>query len=50
MASVKTKLKQIGKSKNINSKNLATGTKITFLPSNKTFQNIEFNFKQLKID
>lgn len=46
--SVKTKLKQIGKSKNIDSKNTATGTKITFLPSNKTFQNIEFNFNTIE--
>ena len=46
--SVKTKLKQIGKSKNIDGKNAATGTKITFLPSNKTFKNIEFNFKTIE--
>jgi len=46
--SVKTKLKQIGKSKNIDGNNAVTGTKITFLPSSKTFQNIEFNFKTIE--
>jgi len=46
--SVKKKLKQIGKSKNIGSNNIVTGTKITFLPSNRIFKNIEFNFKTIE--
>ena len=46
--SVKKKLKLIAKSKSIDSKNTVTGTKIPFLPSNKTFQNIEFNFKTIE--
>ena len=29
-------------------KNFYTGTKITFLPSKKTFQNIDFNFKTIE--
>ena len=41
---VKNNLKEIGKSKKINNKEFYTGTKITFLPSNKTFQNNDFNF------
>ena len=35
---VNTSLKEIGKSKNIDNNNFYTGTKITFLPSKKTFQ------------
>ncbi|MDC0057243.1 DNA topoisomerase (ATP-hydrolyzing) subunit B [Alphaproteobacteria bacterium] len=46
--SVKTKLKQIGKSKNIENINAVTGTKITFLPSSKIFKNIEFSFKTIE--
>ena len=45
---VNANLKEIGKSKNINNNNFYTGTKITFLPSKKTFQNIYFNFKTIE--
>ena len=45
---VKNNLKNIGKSKKINKEEFYTGTKITFLPSNKTFQNIDFNFKTIE--
>ena len=41
---VKSPLKVIGQSKIKEDKNPITGTKITFLPSNNTFTNIEFNF------
>ncbi len=40
---VKDKLKVIGDADKIGNSH-ATGTAITFLPSNKTFQNIDFNF------
>ncbi|PPR53176.1 MAG: hypothetical protein CFH16_01142, partial [Alphaproteobacteria bacterium MarineAlpha5_Bin6] len=45
---VKNKLKEIGNSKKIDSNNFYTGTKITFLPSNKTFKNIDFNFSTIE--
>ena len=45
---VKSNLKEIGTSKTINHKEFYTGTKITFLPSNKTFQNIDFNFTTIE--
>ena len=41
---VKNKLEIIGESKKINKLHF-TGTTITFLPSSKTFKNIDFNFK-----
>tara|TARA_Y100000590_G_scaffold78394_1_gene87095 strand:+ start:2613 stop:5072 length:2460 start_codon:yes stop_codon:yes gene_type:complete len=41
----KDSLKELKNSKQINK---ITGTKITFLPSNKTFSNIEFNFKTIE--
>ena len=41
---VKTSLKEIGKSNKIDQNKFYTGTKITFLPSKKTFKNIDFNF------
>ncbi len=44
---VKEKLKEVSKSKNIQNSNI-TGTKITFLPSEKTFSNIQFNFKTIE--
>jgi len=44
---VNSTLKEIGISKINNGKPL-TGTKITFLPSSKTFTNIEFNFKTIE--
>ncbi len=40
---VKNKLEIIGESEKSNNSHF-TGTKITFLPSNKTFKNIDFNF------
>ena len=40
-------LKKLGVSK-INNGKPVTGTKITFLPSAKTFTNIEFNFKTIE--
>ena len=45
---VKSNLKNVGKSKKINNEVFHTGTKITFLPSNKTFQNIDFNFTTIE--
>ena len=45
---VKNNLKEIGNSKKIDTENHYTGTKITFLPSNKTFQNIDFNFSTIE--
>ena len=45
--SVKNKLKVIGVSEKINNK-FITGTTITFLPSKKTFKNIDFNFKTIE--
>ena len=44
---VNSTIKEIGISKINNGKPL-TGTKITFLPSAKTFTNIEFNFKTIE--
>ena len=44
---VKESLKSIGTSKKINDE-FYTGTKITFLPSDKTFTNIDFNFKTIE--
>ena len=44
---VHSSLKEIGISK-INNGKPVTGTKITFLPSAKTFTNIEFNFKTIE--
>ena len=44
---VNSALKEIGVSNIIDGKHL-TGTKITFLPSTKTFTNIEFNFKTIE--
>ena len=44
---VNSTLKEIGESKIANGEPL-TGTKITFLPSTKTFTNIEFNFKTIE--
>ncbi|MBI05021.1 MAG: DNA topoisomerase (ATP-hydrolyzing) subunit B [Pelagibacteraceae bacterium] len=44
---VKNKLNEIGNSIKIKDKYF-TGTKITFLPSNKTFKNIDFNFKTIE--
>ena len=41
---VTNKIKVIGKSSKDNKGNFVTGTKITFLPSNKIFSNIDFNF------
>jgi len=41
---VKQKLKEIVNSKN-SENNFPSGTKITFMPSNETFNNIEFNYK-----
>ena len=45
---VNENLKIIGDSKKINDEEYFTGTKITFLPSNKTFQNIDFNYKTIE--
>ena len=45
---VKNNLKKMGKSKKINGAKLYTGTKITFLPSNETFQNIDYNFTTIE--
>ena len=44
---VKEKLKEVSKSKTMQNSNI-TGTKITFLPSEKTFSNIQFNFKTIE--
>jgi len=44
---VKNKLKNIGNSEKINNKYF-TGTSITFLPSLKTFKNIDFNFNTIE--
>ena len=41
---VTKKIKVTGKSPKDNKGNFVTGTKITFLPSNKVFSNIDFNF------
>ena len=41
-------LKEIGESKIDDDNKYITGTKITFLPSNETFTNIEFNFKTIE--
>ena len=48
MEGINSSLKEIGKSKKIDNNNFYTGTKITFLPSKKTFQNIYFNFKTIE--
>ncbi len=45
---VKNNLKVIGNSKKIDEENYFTGTKITFLPSDKTFKNIDFNFNTIE--
>ena len=42
---VTKKINIIGKSTLNNNNNFFTGTKITFLPTNKIFKNIDFNFK-----
>ena len=44
---VQNELAKIGESEKINDK-FYTGTKITFLPSTKTFKNIDFNFKTIE--
>ncbi len=41
-------LKEVGISEKIKNGDFFTGTKITFLPSKKTFNNIEFNFKTIE--
>ena len=46
--SLNTSLKEIGKSEIKKNGDPVTGTKITFLPSNETFTNIEFNFKTIE--
>jgi DNA gyrase subunit B len=45
---VNTQLKEIAESSKDNNGDYVTGTKITFLPSNKIFTNIEFNFKTIE--
>jgi len=45
---VNQQLKVIGDSKKTEQDNLFTGTKISFMPSSKTFQNIQFNFKTIE--
>ncbi len=45
--SVVQKLKVVGESNKIED-NYFTGTKITFLPSNQTFKNIDFNYKTIE--
>ena len=45
---VNKELREIGKSIFDNNNESVTGTKITFLPSSKTFTNIEFNFKTIE--
>ncbi len=45
--SVEKKLEIIGES-NKNENNFFTGTKITFLPSDQTFKNIDFNYKTIE--
>jgi len=45
---VNIELKEIGISVQDNNSTPVTGTKITFLPSTKTFSNIEFNFKTIE--
>jgi len=45
---VNSKLKEFGVSKTKDDGQPLTGTKITFLPSAKTFTNIEFNFKTIE--
>ena len=44
---LKEKLKTIGTSEKLNN-DFFTGTKITFLPSSKTFKNINFNYKTIE--
>ncbi len=44
---VKKSLHEIGQSEKINN-NFFTGTSINFLPSKKTFKNIDFNFKTIE--
>ncbi len=44
---LKEKLKTIGTSEKFNN-DFFTGTKITFLPSSKTFKNINFNYKTIE--
>jgi len=45
---VKTELKNIGKSVLNNESKIPTGTKITFLPSEEIFTNVDFNFKTIE--
>ena len=45
---VNKQLQEKGKSKILDNKNFYTGTKITFLPSNNTFKNINFSFKTIE--